>query len=84
MNRYDQRETYCRSLGDCVQFAYCRVAGGNLPCSRILDCWIGRFPVLEFLNEHYTGEQLCRIFAPAPGRLERILQIAERVRKNVP
>ena len=79
MNQYDHLETYCRSLGDCIHFSYCRAAGGTLPCSRIVDCWIGRIPVLEYLQQHYSAEELKRVFAPQPGRIERLLKIAEKV-----
>jgi hypothetical protein len=82
MNEYDSHETYCRSLGDCISFSYCRAAGGQEPCTRILDCWIGRLPVAEFLKNNYTGEVLERVFAPAPGRLQRIMDIAEKVSRN--
>jgi hypothetical protein len=82
MNEYDHHETYCRSLGDCIHFSYCRAAGGKEPCGRILDCWIGRLPIVDFLKDNYTPEVLERVFAPPPGRLQRIMNIAERVAKN--
>ncbi|MBN2551539.1 MAG: hypothetical protein JXB06_02165 [Spirochaetales bacterium] len=79
MNEYDHYQTYCRSLGDCIHFSYCRAAGGEQPCGRILECWAGRLPVVEFLKKHYTPEVLERVFAPQPGRLQRIMDIAEKV-----
>jgi len=82
MNQYDHLETYCRSLGDCIHFSYCRAAGGPRPCSKILDCWIGRLPVVEFLKNNYSAEVLEQVFAPQPGKLQRILDIAEKVAKN--
>ena len=82
MKEYDQRETYCRSLGDCIRFSYCRAAGGSQPCAKILDCWIGRLPVMEFLNKHYSPEILQKVFAPQPGRLQRLLEIAKKVEPN--
>lgn len=83
MNEYDHYETYCRSLGDCIDFSYCRATGGTEPCGKILDCWIGRLPVSEFLQTHYSPELLERLFAPQLGRLERLFTIAERVDKNI-
>ena len=82
MNEYDHHETYCRSLGDCINFSYCRAAGGQEPCGRILDCWVGRLPIVEFLKENYTPDVLKRVFAPPPSRLERIISAAERVARN--
>ncbi len=82
MDEYDHHETYCRSLGDCIFFSYCRAAGGTGPCSKILDCWIGRLPVVEFLKTNYSAEVLEQVFAPQPGKIQRILDIAERVAQN--
>ena len=82
MNEYDHHEIYCRSLGDCIHFSYCRAAGGREPCGRILDCWVGRLPIVEFLKAHYSAEVLERVFAPAPSRLERIMIAAERAARS--
>ena len=82
MIEHDHRETYCRSLGDCIEFSYCRAAGGQEPCARIADCWIGRLPVVDFLKNNYAPEVLERVFAPPPGKLQRIMGIAERIARN--
>ena len=82
MNKYEHHEIYCRALGDCISFSYCRAAGAEEPCPRILDCWAGRLPIVEVLKENYTPEVLERVFAPPPGRLQRIMSIAERVAQN--
>ncbi len=96
MERHDRQEIYCRSLGDFIYFSYCRVAGGfrrtdsddlrseatKLPCSKILDCWITRLPVLEYLKEFYRPEELRQLFSSAPGRLERILNLARQAQSN--
>jgi hypothetical protein len=78
MKRYDRRETYCRSLGDCIHFSYCRAAGGAEPCDKILDCWIGRLPIVEFLREHYGQQVLQKLASPRQDRLQRLASIAER------
>ena len=82
MNQYDHHETYCRNLGDCIYFSYCRAASEAGPCSKILDCWIGRLPVVEFLKNNYSAEVLAQVFAPQPGRIQRLLDIAEKVARN--
>lgn len=82
MNEYDHHEIYCRSLGDFITFSYCRAAGGQEPCGRILDCWVGRLPIVEFLKANYSPEVLQRVFAPPPSRLERIMSAAERAARN--
>ena len=79
---HDQEEGYCRSLGHSVRFAYCRAGARKLPCARIADCWFERFPVVEFLSGHYSREDLDRIFAPPPGKIESILAILEGVKER--
>jgi len=75
--QHDGQELYCRSLGHHVRFAYCRAAGGELPCARVAACWAGRIPVDEYLRAHFTPEELERAFAPRPGKLETILGIVQ-------
>ena len=82
MKRYDHYETYCRSLGDCIHFSYCRAAGRNEPCGKILDCWAGRLPVVQFVRQHYPEQVLQRLLAPQPGRLQRLMSIAEQTIRN--
>jgi hypothetical protein len=82
IDEYDHYETYCRSLGDCIHFSYCRAAGGSEPCGKILDCWIGRLPIVEFLETCYPPEVLRRLLTPKPGRLQRFMEIAEKVIEN--
>ena len=56
--------------------------GQQEPCTRILHCWAGRLPIVEFLKENYTQEVLEKVLAPPPSRLERIMSAAERVARN--
>jgi len=77
--QHDGQEAYCRSLGHYVRFGYCRAAGGELPCARVTECWAGRIPVEEYLRDHFTPQELERAFAPRPGKLETILELAQRL-----
>lgn len=78
MERYDAAEGYCRMLGHPVRFSYCRTGTGALPCGRIADCWFERIPIRDFLHRNYSPRELEGIFAPRPGKLETILEIARR------
>ena len=84
MNEYDHHETYCRSLGDFIHFSYCRVAGGSEPCGKILDCWLGRLPIVEYVQKHYSTEVLQRLFSPQPGRLQQLMNIAAEISQKKP
>jgi hypothetical protein len=75
---HDREQGYCRKLGHHLSFGYCRTVNQGLPCALARDCWFERFAVAEFLEANYTGEQLARATAPAPGKLESILAAVRR------
>ena len=93
IERYDLEEGYCRKLGHHLAFSYCRRVNQGLPCVLARDCWYESFPVVEFLAGHYSDEELgwnplaawnpLAVSTPAPGKLETLLAILGRVRKEV-
>ncbi len=83
IERYDLEEGYCRKLGHHLAFSYCRRVNQGLPCVLARDCWYESFPVVEFLAGHYSDEELGWAATPAPGKLETLLAILGRVRKEV-
>jgi len=78
---YDREQGYCRKLGHHLDFGYCRQMNQGLPCTLARDCWFERFPVAEFLEKNYTGEELARATAPAPGKLASILAAVSRAQE---
>ncbi len=79
----DLRIIRCRMLGHEVTFAYCRGGGARpggeqLPCQRIFDCWFEQFAVEDFLNRHYTPEQLAQIARPSQPKLASIIEMAQK------
>ena len=63
----------CPSLGGEVPFKHCRTTNLGLPCARLQECWQRKLDAVAFIKENYTKEELDKIFAPAPDRLNRIL-----------
>jgi hypothetical protein len=82
--QYDAEEGYCRALGHYVRFGYCRTGTGTLPCAQIADCWFERIPIAVFLGRHYSRQELGRIFAPRPGKIETIIDILRRLDDRPP
>jgi hypothetical protein len=60
---FDKLEIRCPRLGHQVPFSYCRREGGDLPCSRAIQCWEPVFPVESHLRESL-----------APGDWERFVE----------
>ena len=72
----------CPQLGGEVPFHYCRTVNEDLPCRGILVCWEFRIEISKFLSEHYSFEQIDRVFAPpTQTRIETILELVERAKK---
>jgi hypothetical protein len=79
IEEYDEKQTYCRQLGHHVPFKYCRLVADKLPCKQVFNCWFEIFPVKEFVLNNYTEEEIKIILTPAPSRLGRIFDIAEKI-----
>ena len=72
-------------LGGPVTFAYCRKMNEGLPCAKVLECWLQRLPLVEFLKANYSPDELQEIFAAKEkGRLARLVETVEQARKNAP
>lgn len=78
--RHDDLVGHCRRLGQPVTFGYCRAVADVLPCGRVPDCWFQVFGVAEHLREHYSADELRRVFRPPEGKVAEILSIVEAVR----
>lgn len=79
IDQYDDVQGYCRMLGHRLPFRYCRSANDELPCRKIMDCWYDMFPVLEFLAENYSEEELKAAFGTRPRtRVESLIEIIGR------
>lgn len=78
--RHDDRVGHCLRLGHPVTFGYCRAVVNGLPCNRVLDCWFEVFEVAEHLREHYSADELRRVFRPPEGKVAQILSIVKAVR----
>ena len=78
---YDHKESYCRKLGHTLQFKYCRIAQQGLPCAKIMDCWIGQLPIRQFIISHHQG-QMEKIFRPPCSKINSILEIVDRVKRQ--
>ena len=86
IERFDAEERWrCPMLGGPVTFRYCRLLNEGLPCSRILECWLQKLPLVEFLKTNYSTEEIQRVFATKKkGRIERMVETVEEARGGKP
>jgi hypothetical protein len=47
----------CPRLGDEITFSYCLQESGELPCPRIVHCWLFFFDVESFLKVKLASEK---------------------------
>jgi len=80
----EHMEIRCPKLGGQVTFAYCLKEAGELPCSRIINCWQSYFPVEEYIRKRLTPADWERCFNQKPK--EKILTLIELIEaaKNKP
>ena len=72
----------CPMLGGEVPFQYCRTVNEDLPCRKIIICWEFRIEIGQFLNEHYSLDEIQRALAPSiKTRLDTILELIEKAKK---
>ncbi len=82
MEEHDQKRIRCPILGHQVEFKYCRISNGLLPCRRIAGCWRNQLDITGFLAENYSGKQLQRIFSMQKHKIQRLVNLIERSRKT--
>ena len=82
IEEHDALAIYCPQLGGEIPFQYCRTANEDLPCRKIIICWEFRIEIGNFLNEHYSFDQIQRVLAPpVKTRLDTILELIEEAKK---
>ena len=82
IEQHDDKAIRCPRVGGEVNFLYCRSENNMLPCGWIVGCWQRRIGIDEFLANHYSKEELDRIFAPPKHRVESLLNMIEQAKKR--
>lgn len=83
LDYYDKEEIRCPRVGGYVNFKFCRMENNFLPCRWVINCWSQRIEIQDFINEHYDKEDLEKIFQPPRPKMESLLDLVERAKKNI-
>jgi hypothetical protein len=81
IEQHDDKQMRCPRVGGEVTFRFCRFENNMLPCRFIAGCWQMRLDINEFLTEHYTEEELNRIFAPPRPKVETLVELIEKAQR---
>ncbi len=79
---FDNEERRCPLLGHQICFEYCRSANHEAPCRKILDCWFERFPIVDFMNEHFSQEEIARIKEPPKNKVLSLLELIQQAKER--
>lgn len=78
IEKFDEKNGYCRKLGHHLNFKYCRTERGGEPCAKIFDCWYEKFDIRKFMQEHFTAESQENLTRPAPPKAHTILDLIQQ------
>jgi len=81
IEQHDDKTIRCPRVGGEVTFRYCRFENNMLPCRWIAGCWQMHMDITRFLADHYSKEELDRIFAPPKPKIESLVDLIEKARK---
>ncbi len=86
IEQHDDEELWrCPMLGGPVNFGYCRKVNDGLPCAKLLECWLQRLPLVEFLKTHYSPDQIQTAFATKrKDRVARMMEAVDNARTDEP
>ena len=79
---YDHYRYYCRLLGHQVPFSYCRSVNESLPCGRIFDCWNNKLSIKEFIEQHFTNDEIALIHRPDKPKLVHLYDLMMKASKK--
>ena len=77
---HDGETIYCRKLGHHLKFSYCRIESEMMPCSGIIKCWSDRLSILEFLDDHFSADELEKVFAPPDPKITSLVNLIQKAK----
>ncbi len=81
MDQYDDKTIRCPRVGGEVNFRFCRFENNMLPCRWIVGGWEMRVDMNKFMTDHYSKEEMDRIFTPPRPKIESLLNLVEDAKK---
>ncbi len=81
IEQHDDKMIRCPRIGGYVTFKLCRSENNFLPCRWVVGCWQEQMDINEFLDEHFSKENLDKIFAPPKPKMESLMEMIEKAKK---
>ena len=81
IEEHDDKTILCPRVGGEVNFRYCRFENNLLPCRWIVGCWQTQMDINRLLADHYSKDELERIFAPPKPKIQGLVDLIEKAKK---
>ena len=79
IEQHDEKMIRCTRVGGEINFRFCHYENNMLPCRFIVGWRQTHKDINEFLTEHYSEEELERIFVPRKPKMESLVDLMEKV-----
>ncbi len=81
IEQYDHKTLRCPRVGGEVNFKYCRFENNMLPCRWIVGCWKMYIDINTFLEDHYSKEELNRVFELPKPKIQSLVGLIEKAKE---
>lgn len=82
IEQHDEKTIRCPRVGGYINFRFCRSENKLLPCRWIVGCWQMQMDINKFLDEHFSKEEMDKIFAPPKPKIESLVELIEQAKKG--
>ena len=82
IEQHDEKTMRCPRVGGYINFRFCRSENNLLPCRWIVGCWQMQMDINKFLDEHFSKEEMDKIFVPPKPKIESLVELIEQAKKG--
>jgi hypothetical protein len=82
IEQHDDKTMRCPRVGGYINFRFCRSENNLLPCRWIVGCWQMQMDINKFLDEHFSKEEMDKIFVPPKPKIESLVELIDQAKKG--
>ena len=82
IDKYDEKNIYCKKLGHQLKFIYCRTEHDGQPCPAIFDCWHHRLDIGQYMRENFNPQDLPYLSQPKQDKMFTLVELIQRAQNN--
>ena len=82
IDKYDEKDIYCKKLGHELNFLYCRTEHDGQPCPAIFDCWHEHLPIGEYMQKNFSPQDVPYLSQPKPDKMHTLMELIQKAQNN--